>query len=71
MEMADTIVINKADGDNIRKAQLAKSEFNRGLHLFPAKVRLDSYLQPAVQLHKTGFQSLGNHHEIYRTHEKQ
>jgi putative protein kinase ArgK-like GTPase of G3E family len=25
MEMADTIVINKADGDNIRKAQLAKS----------------------------------------------
>jgi LAO/AO transport system kinase len=23
MEMADTIVINKADGDNIRKAQLA------------------------------------------------
>jgi LAO/AO transport system kinase len=43
MEMADTIVINKADGDNIRKAQLAKSEFNRALHLFPAKVRLDSY----------------------------
>jgi LAO/AO transport system kinase len=43
MEMADTIVINKADGDNIRKAQLAKSEFNRA-HLFPAKkVRLDSY----------------------------
>jgi LAO/AO transport system kinase len=37
MEMADTIVINKADGDNIRKAQLAKSEFNRALHLFPAK----------------------------------
>jgi LAO/AO transport system kinase len=33
MEMADTIVINKADGDNIRKAQLAKSEFNRALHL--------------------------------------
>jgi hypothetical protein len=42
MEMADTIVINKADGDNIRKA-LAKSEFNRALHLFPKKVRLDSY----------------------------
>lgn len=37
MEMADTIVINKADGDNIRKAKLAKSEFNRALHLFPAK----------------------------------
>ncbi len=37
MEMADTIVINKADGDNIAKAKLAKSEFNRALHLFPAK----------------------------------
>jgi LAO/AO transport system kinase len=37
MEMADAIVINKADGDNIRKAKLAKSEFSRALHLFPAK----------------------------------
>jgi LAO/AO transport system kinase len=37
MEMADTIVINKADGDNISKAKLAKAEFNRALHLFPAK----------------------------------
>jgi LAO/AO transport system kinase len=37
MEMADAIVINKADGDNIRKATLAKVEFNRALHLFPAK----------------------------------
>jgi LAO/AO transport system kinase len=37
MEMADAIVINKADGDNIRKAQLAKVEFKRALHLFPAK----------------------------------
>ncbi len=37
MEMADAIVINKADGDNIRKANLAKTEFNRALHMFPAK----------------------------------
>ncbi|TDE29889.1 methylmalonyl Co-A mutase-associated GTPase MeaB [Flavobacterium ranwuense] len=37
MEMADAIVINKADGDNIRKANLAKLEFKRALHLFPAK----------------------------------
>nr|WP_310555115.1 methylmalonyl Co-A mutase-associated GTPase MeaB [Flavobacterium sp.] len=37
MEMADAIVINKADGDNIIKAKLAKTEFNRALHLFPAK----------------------------------
>ncbi|GEM55436.1 ATPase/protein kinase [Flavobacterium branchiophilum] len=37
MEMADAIVINKADGDNIKKAQMAKVAFNRALHLFPAK----------------------------------
>ena len=37
MEMADAIVINKADGNNITKANLAKTEFNRALHLFPAK----------------------------------
>ncbi len=37
MEMADAIVINKADGDNVKKANLAKVEFNRALHLFPTK----------------------------------
>ncbi len=37
MEMADAIVINKADGDNLKAAKLAKNEFNRALHLYPAK----------------------------------
>lgn len=37
MEMADAIVINKSDGDNIQKASLAKTEINRALHLFPSK----------------------------------
>ena len=37
MEMADAVIINKADGDNIKKAKLAKVEFNRALHLFPVK----------------------------------
>ena len=37
MEMADQIVINKADGDNLTKSKLAKTEFNRALHLFPTK----------------------------------
>lgn len=45
MEMADLIVINKADGDNIKRARLAKTEFNRALHLFPAK---NSGWQPTV-----------------------
>jgi len=37
MEMADAIVINKADGDNIKQAQAAKTEFARALHLYPPK----------------------------------
>ena len=35
MEMADGIVINKADGDNIARAQLAQTQFRSALHLFP------------------------------------
>ncbi|MFP4845606.1 methylmalonyl Co-A mutase-associated GTPase MeaB [Winogradskyella sp. PE311] len=37
IEMADAIVINKADGDNVKAAKLAKVEFNRALHLYPQK----------------------------------
>lgn len=32
--MADGIVINKADGDNIERANLAKAQFQSALHLF-------------------------------------
>ena len=35
MEMADAIVITKADGDNITRAELAKRQFENALMLFP------------------------------------
>lgn len=35
MEMADTLIINKADGDNLQKAKLAKAQYANALHLFP------------------------------------
>ena len=35
MEMADGIAINKADGDNIDRANLAAAQFRNALHLFP------------------------------------
>ena len=35
MEMADGIVINKCDGDNIDRANLAAAQFRNALHLFP------------------------------------
>jgi LAO/AO transport system kinase len=47
IEMADAIAINKADGDNEKRAKLAKVEFNRALHLYPEK---DSGWQPKVSL---------------------
>ena len=35
MEMADGIIINKCDGNNVEKCQLAASHFRNALHLFP------------------------------------
>ncbi len=39
IELADTIAINKAEGDNLKRALAAKAELNRVLH----------YLQPATE----------------------
>ena len=47
IEMADAITINKADGDNLKRAKLAKIEFNRALHLYPEK---SSNWQPKVTI---------------------
>ncbi|MAX69964.1 MAG: methylmalonyl Co-A mutase-associated GTPase MeaB [Flavobacteriaceae bacterium] len=47
IEMADAIVINKADGDNLKAAKSAKVEFNRALHLYPEK---ESGWSPKVSL---------------------
>lgn len=46
MEMADMIVINKADGDNINKALIASREYANALHLFPPS---DSGWAPRVE----------------------
>ncbi|MBS0012159.1 MAG: methylmalonyl Co-A mutase-associated GTPase MeaB [Bacteroidales bacterium] len=35
MEMADAILINKADGNNIHRAEMTKTEFRNALSLFP------------------------------------
>lgn len=35
MEMADMIVINKADGDNIKKSEMARLQYQNALHIFP------------------------------------
>ena len=35
MEMADALVINKADGENIQESKRAKTNYSQALHLFP------------------------------------
>ena len=55
MEMADGIIINKADGNNIEKAKLAATQFRNALHLFPARA---SWWMPRV-LTYSGFYNIG------------
>lgn len=45
MEMADMVVINKADGDNIRNSDLARRQYQNALHIFPQS---DSGWTPVV-----------------------
>jgi len=45
MEMADMMVITKADGENRQKAELARAQFQSALHLFPMP---ESGWQPKV-----------------------
>lgn len=55
MEMADGIIINKADGDNLDKAKLAQAHFRNALHLFPAA---ESGWSPEVLLY-SGYYEYG------------
>ena len=55
MEMADGIIINKADGSNIDKANLAATQFRNALHLFPMP---ESGWTPKVMTY-SGFYGLG------------
>lgn len=55
MEMADGIVINKADGDNIEKAKMAQRQMQNALHFFPLA---DSGWSPKV-LTYSGYYGLG------------
>ena len=55
MEMADGIIINKADGNNIENANVAASQFKNALHLFPMP---DSGWLPKV-LTYSGYYKIG------------
>jgi LAO/AO transport system kinase len=67
MEMADFIAINKADGSNVEKAQMAKVQYKNALHLFPQK---DSKWEPGVltcsAVFKTGISEIWEKIEKYK-----
>lgn len=71
MEMADAITINKADGNNIEKAGLARVQYMNALHLFPAT---DSGWKPKVltcsAYMKTGISEIWDTIDEYLTHVK-
>ncbi|MDE6451807.1 MAG: methylmalonyl Co-A mutase-associated GTPase MeaB, partial [Odoribacter sp.] len=62
MEMADSIIINKADGNNIQRAELAKAQLQTALHFFPSH---ESGVMPKVMTcsayERTGIDSIWEH----------
>ena len=71
MEMADMMVITKADGENLHKAELAKVQYQGALHLFPTP---ESGWSPKVytcsSLAKTGLEEVWKGIEEYLDHIK-
>lgn len=67
MEMADLIAINKADGGNLDKAQMAQVQYKNAIHLFPKK---DSDWDPGVltcsAFHKIGIEAIWEQIEKYK-----
>lgn len=67
MEMADMIAINKADGNNVEKAEMARIQYKNAIHLFPPK---ESGWDPGVlscsAFYKTGIKELWNQIEKFR-----
>ncbi len=73
MEMADMIAINKADGNNVQRAEVAKSHFANALNLFPMP---DSGWRPKVYtcsaVEKTGLRgNLERHRGLSEIHARQ
>jgi LAO/AO transport system kinase len=69
MEMADLVVMNKADGDNLPRAKAARQDVQRALHFFP---ELPSGWIPEVtlasSLERTGLDSIADSMNRYQQH---
>ena len=66
LEVADSIVINKADGDNLVRAERARREYETALHILtPASSNWSPRVMTCSALHKTG---LGEIWELVNDH---
>lgn len=67
VELADLLVVNKADNDNVERARDASKEYKRALHLFPPR---DSGWNPPVlqasALHDTGLSEVWESILVFR-----
>ena len=69
IELCDAMVINKADGDNIQKAELARAQYEMALHLFPTSA---TGWAPKVEVCSAiTKQGIGKVWEMIRAHEAQ
>ena len=67
MELADAIVINKADGDNLTKARIARGEYERMIeYIRPATEGWGTHAYLASALEKTGLKDLWDVIQIFK-----
>jgi LAO/AO transport system kinase len=68
MEMADLLVVNKADGDNVEKANLAKTQYTSAMRLFPlSESKWQAYAETCSALNHQGIENILNIVQNYVT----
>ncbi len=68
MEMADMLVINKADGDNIRQSEMAKRQYANALHIFPKSASgWEPVVSTASAMKNTGISEVWERIEEFKT----
>ena len=68
IEMADAIVINKADGNNVTAARIAQMDFNKALHLYPPKA--DEWIPKVLSCSAIKKEGITEVWELIETHHK-
>jgi len=66
LELADAIAVNKADGDNIERAELARRQYETAFHLLSPSSR--NWTPPVVTCSAITMAGLDNIHKIILNH---